>query len=238
MDKIHHMPHPAVDQQASFISHPSSAILHHHLLPFAAVLLPGLSDYVRVPANRRIRLCPVAYAPLPNVEQYQAALTLLSGPVDRLSTNIAGKNEGQGEHFQALQNLLHPERVLLAADQIRKVTNSGRRGEALSSTSGSPLSTVNGRSLEEEEEGGRGSNGSNEPQGGLRAPPILPPLQLPQVGATGVQLLQALSGQGPPMQPQLQQDPSKASKVEAGGTAVTAEPPEVRPAVSSKRSMK
>lgn len=27
-------------------------------------------DYVRVPANRRIRLSPVAYAPLPNVEQY------------------------------------------------------------------------------------------------------------------------------------------------------------------------
>lgn len=39
-------------------------------------------DYVRVPMNRRIRLSPVAYAPLPNVEQYTAALTLLSGPMD------------------------------------------------------------------------------------------------------------------------------------------------------------
>ena len=72
-------------------------------------------DYVRVPANRRIRLSPVAYAPLPNVEQYTAALTLLSGPMDTARFGHKGNNE---EHFQALQNLLHPERVVEAANQV------------------------------------------------------------------------------------------------------------------------
>lgn len=72
-------------------------------------------DYVRVPANRRIRLAPVAYAPLPNVEQYTAALTLLSGPMDTARFGHKANNE---EHFQALQNLLHPERVVEAANQV------------------------------------------------------------------------------------------------------------------------
>lgn len=73
-------------------------------------------DYVRVPMNRRIRLSPVAYAPLPNVEQYTAALTLLSGPMD--TARFGHKGPNNEEHFQALQNLLHPERVVEAANQV------------------------------------------------------------------------------------------------------------------------
>lgn len=76
-------------------------------------------DYVRVPANRRIRLAPVAYAPLPNVEQYTAALTLLSGPMDTARFGHKANNE---EHFQALQNLLHPERIVEAANQVGQLT--------------------------------------------------------------------------------------------------------------------
>jgi hypothetical protein len=78
-------------------------------------------DYVRVPMNRRIRLSPVAYAPLPNVEQYTAALTLLSGPMD---TTRFGHKSGNEEHFQALQNLLHPERVVEAAAQVGQRTQT------------------------------------------------------------------------------------------------------------------
>jgi hypothetical protein len=66
--------------------------------------------------NRRIRLSPVAYAPLPNVEQYTAALTLLSGPMD--TARFGHKGPNNEEHFQALQNLLHPERVVEAANQV------------------------------------------------------------------------------------------------------------------------
>ena len=49
-------------------------------------------------------------------EQYTAALTLLSGPMD--TARFGHKGPHNEEHFQALQNLLHPERVEEAANQV------------------------------------------------------------------------------------------------------------------------
>lgn len=184
-------------------------------------------DYVRVPANRRIRLAPVAYQPLPNVEQYKAALTLLSGPMDatRFGAGFGSKadtTEVEGEHFQALQNLLHPERVVEAANQVRRAA-AVSKGSGNGSMSTSPVSTA------DEEAAGAG--------GAAAAQPILPPFQLPSVGATGVQLLQALSGQQRPQpQPQLPQEGSALSSQDFGGTAVTADPVRSRTPSSSNSS--
>lgn len=93
-------------------------------------------DYVRVPMNRRIRLSPVAYAPLPNVEQYTAALTLLSGPMD--TARFGHKGPNNEEHFQALQNLLHPERVVEAANQVGLVADCRSLTRCSSSSSQNP----------------------------------------------------------------------------------------------------
>jgi hypothetical protein len=182
-------------------------------------------DYVRVPANRRIRLSPIAYAPLPNVQQYTAALTLLSGPMDatRFGANLGGLVEPKdGEHFAALQNLLHPERVLQAANQVRSTraaqgngngtagsTTTGQRSPG-SSTSVSPTSTV---AVDDE---GQAAAAAAAP-----ADSILPTFKLPSVGATGVQLLKAISGQKPPAEPQLQQ--GSGSLHDLGGTCVTSD---------------
>ncbi|KAF8071343.1 hypothetical protein HT031_001427 [Scenedesmus sp. PABB004] len=188
-------------------------------------------DYVRVPANRRIRLAPVAYSPLPNVEQYKAALTLLSGPMDTgRFGGMAGGGEPapEGEHFQALQNLLHPERVLTAAEQVRRAaaaqsarTSAGAAAAAAGGGSkpGSPSGSPSGSPL-----------GSASTLDDDAARPIVPPFELPRVGATGVQLLQALSGGAPPAPPTPPPAAAPPPSGEAwrappdlGGTAVTAE---------------
>lgn len=189
-------------------------------------------DYVRVPANRRIRLSPIAYAPLPNVQQYTAALTLLSGPMDatRFGAGLGGLVEPKdGEHFAALQNLLHPERVLQAANQVRSTraaqgngnggtgsTQSAQRSPS-SSANVSPTSTV---AVDDEV----GAAAAAAASGAAATPPadsIMPAFKLPSVGATGVQLLKAISGQKPPAEPQLQQ--GSGSLHDLGGTPVTSD---------------
>jgi hypothetical protein len=181
-------------------------------------------DYVRVPANRRIRLSPIAYAPLPNVQQYTAALTLLSGPMDatRFGAGLAGGlvEPKDGEHFAALQNLLHPERVLQAANQVRSTRAAQGNGNGTagttptasrspgSSANVSPTSTV---AVDDEGQAAAGAAAA--------ADSILPTFKLPSVGATGVQLLKAISGQKPPAEPQLQQ--GSGSLHDLGGTPVT-----------------
>eukprot|EP00879_Flechtneria_rotunda_P009843 GHRR01010295.1.p1 GENE.GHRR01010295.1~~GHRR01010295.1.p1 ORF type:complete len:468 (+),score=159.46 GHRR01010295.1:777-2180(+) len=186
---------PAGSRDETATSHRwSRVLLLQQLLVDAIDLLDP--DYVRVPANRRIRLAPVAYSPLPNVEQYKAALTLLSGPMDAsrftgVGVAGAGMDSSDGEHFQALQNLLHPERVVAAAKQLRRATAAANNGGR------SPTSSAG--SQEEETQG---------------AAPIMPAFQLPQIGATGVQLLQTLNGQEARAQPKLQQ--TSQQDVQAG----------------------
>eukprot|EP00878_Enallax_costatus_P024023 GHUV01025610.1.p1 GENE.GHUV01025610.1~~GHUV01025610.1.p1 ORF type:complete len:472 (+),score=95.66 GHUV01025610.1:590-2005(+) len=185
-------------------------------------------DYVRVPANRRIRLAPVAYAPLPNVEQYTAALTILSGPMDA-SRFTAGKKQDV-EHFQALQNLLHPERVIEAANQMRRATSASNGSiaarNAAGSASSSPLSTYAADEIASAVDNTSSAKDSSTDGNS----PIVPPLQLPSVGATGVQLLQAITGQRrqQEQQPQLLSGSGPPDKISAdfGGTPVTAEPVE------------
>ncbi|KAF6261278.1 hypothetical protein COO60DRAFT_1502215 [Scenedesmus sp. NREL 46B-D3] len=178
-------------------------------------------DYVRVPANRRIRLSPIAYAPLPNVAQYTAALTLLSGPMDatRFGAGLGGLVEPKdGEHFAALQNLLHPERVLQAANQVRSTRAAQGNGNGTGgSTAGqrSPGSSANVSPTSTVAADDEGQAAALES--------ILPPFRLPSVGATGVQLLKAISGQKPPAEPQLQQGSGNSSLQDFGGTPVTSD---------------
>jgi class 3 adenylate cyclase len=196
-----------------------------------------VQDYVRVPPGRRIRLSPVPYAPLPNVEQYKAALTLLSGPVETArirasgwggsgaaaaaaAPEVAAVVQQDGEHFQALQNLLHPGRVVSAAEQLRRATAAaaaagGRAVAAVNGTNGSVGS------------GNGSSSGGSSPSAGVtldddQQGPSELPFQLPSVGATGVQLLQALSGAVPRPQPQLglsQQQQQQAVVSENGSSS-------------------
>jgi hypothetical protein len=183
-------------------------------------------DYVRVPANRRIRLSPIAYAPLPNVQQYTAALTLLSGPLDatRYGTNLGGLVEPKdGEHFAALQNLLHPERVLQAANQVRITRAAQGNGNGPTPSQRSPGSSTNvsptGTVSADDE--GQAAATAAAAAAAASVDSILPPFKLPSVGATGVQLLKAISGQKPPAEPQLQLPSS--GKGDLGGTPVTSD---------------
>lgn len=130
------------------------------------------------------------------------------------ASRFTGANKQETEHFQALQNLLHPERVIEAANQMRRATAAATNSSSTSSSSansGSPMSTYIGDDVAELQ--------------GPAAQPIVPPFQLPQVGATGVQLLQAMTGQRPQQQqPQLQKGPGKIIPGDLGGTPVTADP--------------
>jgi hypothetical protein len=142
--------------------------------------------------------------------------------------------------------------------QVRRAQQSNQTGGTMSnratgsfsagnSKSGSPLSTTadDDNSPTSSTSGSSGGNG-----GGSKVPSILPSFNLlPSVGATGVQLLQQLSGQGPQQQqqqqPQQVEGPGKqapppadaaataaaasggttGSASDFGGTAVTAQPP-------------
>jgi hypothetical protein len=188
-------------------------------------------DYVRVPLNRRIRLSPIAYAPLPNMQQYTAALTLLSGPLDatRYGTNLGGLVEPKdGEHFAALQNLLHPERVLQAANQVRSTRAAQNNGNGTSGTTSSqqrsPGSSANvspTSTVSSDDDVQAAAAAVAAAAAAASADSILPPFKLPSVGATGVQLLKAIGGQKPPAEPQLQQPSS--GKSDLGGTPVTSD---------------
>jgi hypothetical protein len=181
-------------------------------------------DYVRVPANRRIRLSPIAYAPLPNVQQYTAALTLLSGPLDatRYGTNFSGLVEPKdGEHFAALQNLLHPERVLQAANQVRITRAAQGNGNGSTPSQRSPGSSTNVSPTSTVSADDEGQAAAAAAAAAASVDSILPPFKLPSVGATGVQLLKAISAQKPPAEPQLQLPSS--GKSDLGGTPVTSD---------------
>lgn len=145
----------------------------------------------------------------------------MSGPLD--ATRFTGNNKQGVEHFQALQNLLHPERVIEAANEMRRATSA-----ATNSSSGSPTSSGSANSSPLSTQGGDDAAPAADPtSSGDGNWPIVPPFQLPSVGATGVQLLQAITGQGRQQerQPQLLSGSELRNQTsrEVGGTPVTAD---------------
>jgi len=78
------------------------------------LLVDGLDlldpDYVRVPKNRRVRLMPESYAPLPNVESYKASLSVLSASLNAYADS---------PHFTALQDLMKPQGTQQRPTQAR-----------------------------------------------------------------------------------------------------------------------
>jgi hypothetical protein len=121
---------------------------------------------------------------------------------------------------------------MLACVQVRRANGSQNNGTVLSRSAGS-MSATNSKSgspnssptATADDDPAASSGNSN------KAPSILPSFQLlPSVGATGVQLLQQLSGQGgaqQQQQPQQVEGVGKQAPVDPsdlGGTAVTAQP--------------
>lgn len=113
----------------------SRALLLQQLLVDTMDLLDP--DYVRVPESRRIRLAPVLYAPLPNVEQYKATLSRLFSRVELTDPATTS------QHFLALANLMESARDAARSSSDEEQEGDPARGKPsaptqvlISSTSG------------------------------------------------------------------------------------------------------